>query len=296
MDSNGPTVYFSGDLNDPWVADIADALAGFRVIQCGAGGTGIPSEPFQESSAAKILVLHRSRLAPGDVERLAELRRATESGNQPRIALCVGPYARYAEIERLTGFVDFILPEATARDVLPRRLARMLGAPADRPKQREGAAPVVDVVSSDFDLRRMIAEACLAAGFRAVENASLIDSHPGAEPPAATVWDAPVLEPRWAEQLERRSRFGPVVALLSFADRGLVALARRSGAAACLDQPFDVDDLIHALDRLTASPPAPSPLKFQPPHATPPPPIGRGGGPRNGRRSAAARLKLDGEP
>src|SRR5690606_31596069 len=143
-----------------------------------------------------------------------------------------------------------------------------------------------DVASSDFDLRRMIAEACLRAGYRVVESASLADFHRGVDAPAVTVWDVPVLEPRWAEQLERRSRSGPVVTLLGFADRGLVALARQSGAAACLDQPFDVDDLIHALDRLTSNPPAPPPIRFQAPHATPPPPVGRsrGGGARSGRR------------
>ncbi len=298
MDSNGPTVYFSGDLNDSWVADIAGALADFSPSRCKGEESGIPSHPFQAADPAAVLILHRSRLAPADVDRLTELRRELGAENWPRIALCVGPYARYAEIERVTGLVDFILPEATARDVLPRRLARMLGAPGTRPQWPNGEAPVVDVASSDFDLRRMIAEACLRAGYRVVESASLADSHRGVDAPAVTVWDAPVLEPRWAEQLERRGRSGPVVALLGFADRGLVALARQSGAAACLDQPFDVDDLIHALDRLTSNPPAPPPIRFQPPHATPPPPVGRnrGGGARSGRRSASVRGELDDEP
>lgn len=298
MDSNGPMVYFSGDLTDPWVAEIAGSLAAFSPMPHDREGSGIPSRPFQATAPARILILHRSRLTPVDVDRLTELRRELGVENWPRIALCVGPYARYAEIERVTGLVEFILPEATARDVLPQRLARMLGLPAERHQWSEGEPPVVDVVSSDFDLRRMLADACARAGYRAIESGWLADPHRGVDAPAVTVWDAPVLEPRWAEQLERRSRSGPVVALLGFADRGLVALARQSGAAACLDQPFDVDDLIHALDRLIAEPPTPAPLRFQPPHATPPPPVGRGGGggPRSGRRSAPARLKLDGEP
>ncbi len=43
--------------------------------------------------------------------------------------------------------------------------------------------------------------------------------------------------PRW---LEERSRLGPVLALLGFADRATVSQARAAGAAACLDLPVDV--------------------------------------------------------
>jgi len=303
MDSNAPMVYFSGDRNDPWVADIVSALSNFSIIPCEGEGSGIPSRPFQESDPAKVLVLHRSRLSPTDVERLAELRRGLGAENWPRIALCVGPYARYAELERCVGLVEYILPEATARETLPRRLAMMLGEPADRPTRPEGEAPIVDVVSSDFDLRRVLAEACLRAGYRVIESASLSDSQRGADAPGLTVWDAPVLEPRWAEHLERRSRGGPVVALLGFADRGLVALARKAGASACLDLPCALDDLIHVLDQLAANPSTPTCQKsetarFQAPHATPPPPVGRARkeSARSGRRSTPARLKLDDEP
>lgn len=298
MDSKVPTVYFSGDLSDPWVADIAGAIADFQVIQCEGEGSGIPSRPFEASDPAKVLILHRSRLSTVDVERLAELHRALGAENWPRIALCLGPYARYAEIERVAGLVEFILPEATASETLPRRLALMLGAPVDRPPRPEAESPIVEVVSSDFDLRRVLADACHRAGYRAVESSSLSDSHHrAADSPALTVWDVPVLEPRWAEHLERRSRSGPVVALLGFADRGLVALARKSGASACLDLPCEMDDLIHVLDQLASSASASSPIRFQTPHATPPPPVGRagGGGSRGGRRSAPSRLKLDDE-
>jgi len=298
MDSNAPTVYFSGDISDPWVADIAGAIADFHVIPCEGEGSGIPSRPFDATDPAKVVVLHRSRLSTVDVERLSELKRGLGTENWPRIALCVGPYARYAELERCAGLVEFILPEATARETLPRRLALMLGTPVDHRARPEGESPVVEVVSSDFDLRRMLSEVCLRAGYGVVESPSLSDSHHVGESPALTVWDAPVLEPRWAEHLERRSRSGPVVALLGFADRGLVALARKSGASACLDLPFDVDDLIFVLDRLAANPSPPPPMRFQPPHATPPPPIGRarGEGARSGRRSAPARLELDDGP
>lgn len=297
MDSKIPAVYFSGDMGDPWVVDIAAALADFRLIPCEGEGRGIPSRPFDPSDPAKALVLHRSRLSPVDVERLVELRRELGAERWPKIAVCVGPYARYAEVERVTNLVECVLPEATARETLPRRLAMMLGAPADRPARPDGEAPVVDIVSANFDLRRVLAEACLRAGYRAVESSTLADSHHRADAPALTVWDVPVLEPRWTECLEKRSRTGPVVALLGFADRDLVTLARKSGASACLDKLFIVDDLIYVLDRLTAGPPAPSPVRFQTPHATPPPPVGRARreAARGARRDASARLKLDDE-
>lgn len=288
MDSKIPAVYFSGDMSDPWVVDIAAALADFRLIPCEGEGRGIPSRPFDPSDPAEALVLHRSRLSPVDVERLVELRRGLGAERWPKIAVCVGPYARYAEVERVTSLVECVLPEATARETLPRRLARMLGAPAERPARPENEAPVVDIVSANFDLRRVLAEACLRAGYRAVESPSFSESHHGADATALTVWDVPVLEPRWAECLEKRSRTGPVVALLGFADRDLVALARKSGASACLDKLFIVDDLIDVLDRLASTSSTPSPVRFQPPHATPPPPVGRARreGARSGRRAA----------
>lgn len=297
MDSKIPAVYFSGDASDPWVVDILGAIADFRVIPCEGEGRGVPSRPFEPSDPAKVLVLHRSRLSPNDVERLAELKRKLGAKQWPRIAVCVGPYARYAEVERLTSLVECVLPEATARETLPRQLAMMLGAPVERPKRAEGEAPIVDVVSADFELRRVLVEACLRAGYRAVGSSSFSDSHCGADAPALTVWDVPILEPRWAEHLEKRSRSGPVVALIGFADRGLVSLARESGASACLDKLFVVEDLIYVLDRLSATPSAPSASRFQSPHATPPPPVGRARreGARSGRRAATARPRLDDE-
>jgi hypothetical protein len=67
-----------------------------------------------------------------------------------------------------------------------------------------------------------------------------------------TAWDVPVLEPGWTERLERLARSRPVVALLGFADRENVTLARRAGAGACLDLPCDLVDFVGVLDKLTA--------------------------------------------
>ena len=52
----------------------------------------------------------------------------------------------------------------------------------------------------------------------------------------------PVLESEWPTRLASLARLGPVVALLGFADRSTVTLARRQGAAA--------HDLRAALERM----------------------------------------------
>ena len=68
----------------------------------------------------------------------------------------------------------------------------------------------------------------------------------------------PLLEPDWSQRLERRSRAtGPVIALFGFADRETVTLAKACGAIACLELPYDVDDLIDVIDRAAErSPPS----------------------------------------
>ena len=91
-----------------------------------------------------------------------------------------------------------------------------------------------------------------------------------------TIWDVPVLEPDWSQRLERRSRTnGPVIALFGFADRETVTLAKASGAIACLELPYNVDDLIDVIDRAARSLSTerwPIPVRVEQPHRLPPPP------------------------
>jgi hypothetical protein len=87
------------------------------------------------------------------------------------------------------------------------------------------------------------------------------------------VWDVPWLESHWADELAQRTRAGPVIALIEFADRRLVTEARASGASVCLDLPVDLGDLTAALDRVTSP-------RREPAHTSPPPPLGRRGSPR----------------
>ncbi len=250
MDATTPAIGFAGDRNDPWVAAIARALASFRVVPCEEVGDDLPRSAFKPG-AARILVMHRSRLTAADVTRLEELRRELGPSAWPRILLCVSPYVRYAEIERCAAIVEAVAPEATAAETLPHQIERMLEpAPGRADRSRRGSTPV-EFVSSDYELRRVLCEAAAHAGYRATDASALaVGPEGGPAVGTLTAWDVPVLEPRWEERLERRCRMGPVLALLGFADRDGVARAREAGASACLDLPCAMDDLIDALDRM----------------------------------------------
>lgn len=269
MDPTARGLWFAGDLGDPWVAEIAESLSDLAPITCEAQGDELPDDPFDAEEPARVLILHRSRLTPADVARLDERRKQLGPERWPRIVLCVSPYVRYAELESCAKSVDLILPEATARETLHREVVRLLGCVAP-PRPKLGDEPIhVEVVSTDFEVRSLLREACRRAGYRASESPCLLGSAD------LTVWDVPVLEPRWTEQLERRSRTGPVVALLGFADRSSVSAARKAGASACLDLPCAMDDLIHVLDslasRTTVSVTDDSRPRIEPRHAIPAP-------------------------
>jgi hypothetical protein len=232
-------VWFVGDLDDPWVAEIAGATP-CVVARVDATGDWLAALPEDLRSPAT-LVLHRTILNADDVARLARLRADREPA--PRVVLCVGPHARHADLERCAALADAIIPEATARDTIARHVA------AIAPTRGPGPRPRVAVVAADFALRQAMADACEAIGFPVATAAGWSD----APPSGPAVWDVPVLEPDWLRALARRSRTGPVVALLGFADRASVAEARAHGASACLESPCDLADLAVVLDRLAVA-------------------------------------------
>lgn len=251
MDAPERPVWFAGDLDDPWVAAIADALPGtVRRLAC-AGE--LPAGLFEVSPRPRVLILHRALLTTGDAERLARLRAGTSP--VPRVLLCVGPHVRHADLERWSALVDRFVPEATARDTIARHVAE--GA---EPVRSAGSRPSVRVVCNNHELRQTLADACAAIGYAAEPARDWSEAAGG-----LAVWDVPVLEPDWPRVLARRARTGPVVALLGFADRALVAQARAHGAAACLELPCDLADLGFVLDRLATG-------RAEPPHDVPPAP------------------------
>ena len=244
--------WFAGDLADPWVAAIAEALPrGARRIPC----AGNLPDTWPEGPGPRTLVLHRPYLTPPDADRLRGLRE--RGAMPPRVVLALGPHSRYHQWDRWAPLVDAVLPEATAPESVARHLAGAEGRP-----RADGPRPRVAVVGGDSALRSALAAACLEAGFPAEAFADWAEAPAG----VLSLGIAPLLEDTWARTLARAARSRPVIALLGFADRATVALARSRGAAACLDLPCDLADLIHVIDRLAR-------LRPDPRHSVPPAPM-----------------------
>ncbi len=286
MAATSDTIGFIGDLEDPWVAGIADALPadlGVERVNC-AGD--VPEEPFGPRTPPRFVVLHRHRLSALDRSRIKRWREQTDTETQikPALVLCVSPYVRYEEIERVLGLVDQVVPEGTAADILPGRIIRYFNGPAARRPLGDGAHFAIEVSGKNEDLCRTLVEVCVRAGHRAAAIDDLLASDFGRAPSSAsshaertlTIWEMPVLEPGWPQVLERRATAtGPVIGLIGFADRDLVSRAKAHGAAICLDLPFEIDDLIDSVARAAGSRAPeqwPLPARVEPPHQLPPRP------------------------
>jgi hypothetical protein len=294
------TVLFAGDLDDPWVTLIVESISRVAVVKRVMTRDAIPVRLWDANQAPQLLVLHRSRLSPADIARIADWAQAPCSKHIPPRILCYGPYVLYGALERCSQLVDRMLPEASAIDILPRHVLHLLDAnPVGEEAPARGRLSV-DVRSSDYELRSALIDACSAFGFAAEKgpnsSAEIVGeaelAHTLKPPPRVAVWDVPVLETGWPEEMKRMSRFGPVVALLGFADRANVGLARASGASACLGTPFDLDDLVFVLDRIgqelahDRSLANQESARAESPHVLPPPPASRAS---RGRRAIRGR-------
>ena len=117
---------FIGDLDDPWIAAIADARRRpARSIASNCAGA-LPDRPFGEAAPPRAIIIQRHNLSLPDARRTEDWR---ARAGEPRavLILCISPYVRYEELERSSGLFDAIISEATAADVLPGRLARRAG-------------------------------------------------------------------------------------------------------------------------------------------------------------------------
>jgi hypothetical protein len=281
IDSSECALWFVGDLSDPWVVSIAEVLARCTsIVQVHCLGE-VPECPYDLARPPRLVIVHRQRLTAGDAQRLRGYRDPKTPSAAPAIILCVSPYVRYDELERWSGLANHVLFEATAGDVLPRHVARVVDGREGRIAPVDSTGFRIEVAGSNRDLCEGLVEACATAGYRAVAVDDLqapgsVLPQPAAPERALTIWDVPVLEPDWAERLEQRARStGPVIALFGFADREVVATAKTRGAVACLELPYDVDDLINVVDRVGRSIPAdkwPVRLRAEPPHRLPPRP------------------------
>ena len=243
--------WFAGDLADPWVAEIADALPRpARRLDC----PGDLPETWPVGPLPNVVILHRANLTPTDAERLRLLR--GRGPCPPRVVLCAGSYARYHHWERWGPLIDAVLPEATASASVARHLIE--GEPRSR-----STRPRLAVVGGDRELRHALADACDLAGFAPETHDRWADAPSG----VVSLAIVPMLADDWAHDLAHLARTRPIVALLGFADRLSVSLAKRRGAVACLDLPCDLADLIYVLDRIVWN-------RNDLTHHVPPPPLG----------------------
>jgi hypothetical protein len=259
--------WFVGDLGDPWVVAIAERLP--ASVRRRDSAEEMPESWAGSDPPPGLVVIHRPILSALDAQRIGRLRARGEP--PPRVVLCIGPHARHDDLVRSARLFDVVLPEATASETVRRHI----GAEGPRPVAR----PTIRVVSGLHEVRGVLIDACRGVGYRA----EAVDDADDSTPRGVVVWEVPMLDPGWPERMARRSRSANVVALLGFADREAVTMARQSGAAACLEWPCDLDDLAYVLDRVSASP------RAEPGHALPP-------GPALGRWAERVEVAAPGRP
>jgi hypothetical protein len=291
------TILFAGALDDPWVGLIVASITNVAAVRTVDVKGPIPVRLSGDDERLRTVIIHRSRLSQIDLSRIEGYRQENRSKLNLEIILCYSPYVRYAELERCSQAVNLLIPEASAFDILPLHLGRNLDRSAATPDLSHRKSTQVEVITTNHALRATLLEICLGAGFGALDSSdsaftlhSLRSSRARAgavlsrndwRHPVVTLWDVPVLEAGWPELIEHRSRLGPVIAMLGFADRATVGLARARGAAACLDLPFNVVDLVDVLDRVSRTllderePPAPA--RLESPHIVPAPHLSRSG-------------------
>ncbi len=287
MDATGPTIRFVGDLGDPWVMEILGSISDLSEVHAVMCVGDVPDRLFEPDQPPRLLIVHRTRLSQADAARIEQWRSVPRVNALPRVILCFSPYVRYAELERCSRGVDLAISEATAVETLSRHVSCLLERRDEPPR----AAPAADclpvqVISSNHELRAVLSEICLAEGFKVSSGREFTAQWQGRAAGAdraanqmLTLWDIPVLVADWPRLLEERTKLGPVVALLGFADRATVGQARASGAAGCLDLPLDVNDLVHVIERVNRKLRSDSSTKFEgriePAHAVPPGPVSR---------------------
>jgi hypothetical protein len=248
MDACGRSIWFLGDREDPWVRAILETvsdLPGLRPVHCPGE---LSEQSIWDSAEVDLVIVHRNHLSNDDMLCIERLRSARKGVEQPRVIVCFSPFVRYAELERCAQSVDLVIPEATARETLRERLSVLLGEAGKVVPQDPPEPTNLIVASTDPELREVLAAVGRQEDFRAILRADL-DGFTSDEQPLVTVWDVPVLSADWPQVIQRQSHFGPLVALIGFADRASVTLALSAGAMACLDVPFDLEDLRQVLDR-----------------------------------------------
>ena len=151
MEGPDRAIWFAGDLDDPWVLAIAEALP--RETLRLACPDDLPESWPIDRPTPFAVVLHRSNLTATDAQRLVRLK--ARADRSPRVVLCVGPQARHVDVERWSRLVDVVIPEATASETVARHALAI-----ERRLIRSGSLrPKISVVSTNYELRTTFVEA-----------------------------------------------------------------------------------------------------------------------------------------
>ncbi len=261
-----PVRIFAGDLSDRLVAAILSAIdddPAATVAYDWPEGERLPDDfPNQSitNDALRHIVIHRRSLGQAELSVLAQLRRAIDrSDTKPRLELVAGDLVRYADLQIAAPLVDRIVPEAVSPEVYA---AKSLQSEPGT----SGCVPV-GILTTNRPLAETLREACESFGYRAAILSGWSD--PAVPRRALLVWDVPLLSDRWEVRLRDQSRLRPILTLLGLADRGIVDRARGAGAVACLDLPFEFEDLRDTLARHAVMTATQAPAIVPPQHVRP---------------------------
>lgn len=192
------------------------------------------------------LVLHRKGLGPREIAILSQLRESAGIvRNECMVELIVGDLVRYADLQIASTLVDRIVPESIAADLLASHSI------STNPNRHQGDSQPIGLLSANQALSNTLKDVLLEWGYdpRCLRGWS----DPAIPAGALLIWDVPMLSDRWEIRLRDQSRVRPILALLGFADRTTVNRAREAGAVACLDLPFDLEDLEKVLTRFAVN-------------------------------------------
>lgn len=249
-----PVRIFAGDLSDRLVADLLNAIdpeSSTTLVFDWLEGDIAPDallSHLASSDTLRHVVIHRRSLSLAELSVLGQIRKVIDAHpSKPRFELIAGDLVRYADLQIATPLVDRIMPESISPEVFGARAYRTA---ADLP-----AGAPVGILTTNRPLGETLRETCDAFGYRS----SILSgwSDPAVPRGALLIWDVPLLSDRWEVRLRDQSRLRPILTLLGLADRGIVDRARSAGAAACLDLPFEFEDLRDTLARHAVMPSVP---------------------------------------
>ena len=162
-----------GDLSDPWVVSIAEALARCAgIVQVHCPGD-LPDRPFEPDRPPRLIVIHRHRFTAVDAQRLKEYRGCPGRRRVHPRSCCVSA--------RMFGMKSWNAGRRWRTSSFRKRRPPT-SCPARQPAGREARRPVargrdgrlrIEVAGGNHDLCQAVVEACTAAGYR---------THPGGRP------------------------------------------------------------------------------------------------------------------